>query len=224
MTSPANARTVNGGRVYTNPCRDDDRTYDSVTRLISEGVPKHLGNWFKKVTAEWSYDNQTTWADLPRDQAVTLMKTASDRVRDAAGNIGNHVHTHLEQRALGETPPDLAFACPDAIPVGRTGRTVPRRMGTPGSTSSNTPSTPTGTATPARSTSSPTSPGSGKSSATTRHRKASTAKSDCSWRPTGTRITCSSKTPKATPLSSPSPKSTAVSSSTSGPTLIRLSL
>lgn len=102
MTSPATAISTPAGRVYINPLRDPSPEYISVTRVITDGVPKHLENWFKRTTAEYAVDQQAIWQQLPRDAAVDLIKREADRVRDAAAARGNVVHALLEAATSGQ--------------------------------------------------------------------------------------------------------------------------
>lgn len=83
---------------------------DSVTRIISGGVPKFLTAWAAKLAAECAVHKQSEWAHLPDDEAIAHIKKASDRVRDRSADIGTRAHKWCEDRVAGthgEPDPDI---------------------------------------------------------------------------------------------------------------------
>lgn len=105
--APRNATTTNRGRTY----RWRDETFDSVTTILSGGVPKPaLTNWAAKSVAEWTAKNfEQVAAVVKSDQAaaVDLMKGAPWRERDKAALKGTDVHTAAENWVLGVPQPDF---------------------------------------------------------------------------------------------------------------------
>src|SRR6187551_160646 len=101
--SPLNAtETDMGRRTYTWT----DERYVSVTSIISGGIPKFLLPWGAKLVAEAAYDRRDEWLPMGRDEAVMLLKSVPNLVRDKAANLGSAVHAAAEAHALGLPVPE----------------------------------------------------------------------------------------------------------------------
>jgi len=99
MTSPKNARSVNGRRFYTYR----GQQFESVTSLLGAGYPKEwLKFWSAKMVAELAFGDRS-WLDLPEEEAVKFLKGAPWRKRDKAGDHGTVVHEALAALARGAT-------------------------------------------------------------------------------------------------------------------------
>lgn len=104
MTNPRNATTTTRGRTY----EWNGETFDSVTTIISGGVPKgFLTNWAKKLVAEAAVHEREVWAPMSAAEAVDWLKHANDRVSDAASDVGSEVHDWAEAKVLGKPLPPL---------------------------------------------------------------------------------------------------------------------
>lgn len=134
MTAPKLATTTKDGRrVYRDnlpPCQlladlgydhQPDLIYPSVTTVIGNGIPKKvlyldaddqpitvIDKWGVKAAAEYAVDHYGDWSDLGRDEAVKLIKTAPDRVRDSAARRGTDVHDVVYNLALGQVVPTVS--------------------------------------------------------------------------------------------------------------------
>lgn len=135
MTGPALANTASSGaRHYRDtlpPCEllaelgyqvEPDVDYPSVTTVIGHGIPKKvlylegddrqpvtsIDKWELKAAAEYAVDARAEWQPYERDAAVKLIKTAGNRVRDAAGKRGSDVHDIVERLAAGQLVPSLS--------------------------------------------------------------------------------------------------------------------
>ena len=103
MTSPRNATTTKSGRTYTWA----DESYPSVTTLLGALSKPALVNWAAKMVAEYAVDNGPeilALAKADRDGAIRALKGSPWQKRDAAANLGTHVHDQIEARILGQTP------------------------------------------------------------------------------------------------------------------------
>lgn len=104
MTGPRNATTTNRGRTY----QWRDETFDSVTTILSGGVPKPaLTNWAAKSVAEYVAANLAevnAIAAKDTAAAIDLMKGSPWRSRDAAALQGTAIHAWAEAHVLGQTP------------------------------------------------------------------------------------------------------------------------
>lgn len=109
MAGPRNATTTNRGRTY----QWRDETFDSVTTILSGGVPKPaLTNWAAKSVAEYVAANLAevnAIAAKDTAAAIDLMKGSPWRSRDAAALQGTAIHAWAEAHVLGHTP-DKALA------------------------------------------------------------------------------------------------------------------
>jgi hypothetical protein len=79
-----------------------------VTGLLG-GIPKDwLGFWAAKIVAEYAVAHQDAWKQLPRTDAIKLLKGAPWTKRDDAGARGSAVHNALEAHLLGKEIPELS--------------------------------------------------------------------------------------------------------------------
>ncbi len=104
MTGPKQARTGNwGSRFYEWPPNSDEpEKFDSVTTILSGGVPKPaLQPWGQKLVAETAFDQLDTWSKMSRDEAVDYLKRAPYRNTDKAAAQGSDVHAWAESYVLG---------------------------------------------------------------------------------------------------------------------------
>ncbi len=89
----------------------------SVTNVINNGVPKNLLPWATWEVAKLAVDSVPQLVRLrgerARNEMVTWLKGASDRVRDAAGSFGSAIHDVAEAKVL-EKP--HAEPTPDQVP------------------------------------------------------------------------------------------------------------
>lgn len=108
MAEPKNATTTSYGRSY----KWKDEQFDSVTTILSNGVPKFLTNWAAKTAATFAVEKRKAWADLDNDAAIDLIKGAPNRDRDKAGSLGSQLHDYAEAAALDKPMPaaDLILA------------------------------------------------------------------------------------------------------------------
>lgn len=104
MAGPRNATTTSRGRTY----RWGDEVFDSVTTILSGGVPKPaLTSWAAKSVAEFVAANLAevnAIAAKDTAAAVDLMKGSPWRQRDAAAVQGSAIHAWAEAHVLGQVP------------------------------------------------------------------------------------------------------------------------
>jgi hypothetical protein len=115
MTQPAHAsQDQDDNRFYNFP--DDDRSYPSITTIISGGIPKELAAWAARETAVRAVDEFDTWALLAtRKDQLEYVKTAATDLRDHASTVGTIVHAYAEARLLGRIPTPAGLGL-DAAP------------------------------------------------------------------------------------------------------------
>lgn len=101
------------------PTRDEQGYYTlpdgtkclSVTTTIGKGVPKDLVGWATWEVAKLAVESIPRLSRLrgraARDEAVTWLKGAADRVRDTAANFGSAFHDIAEARVVGKPMPDV---------------------------------------------------------------------------------------------------------------------
>ena len=83
----------------------DGERLKRVTTLL-QGIPKGwLGTWAAKMVAEFAVDHRNAWAELPRTDAIKLLKGAPWSKRDDAGDRGTAIHAALEAYTRGEPIP-----------------------------------------------------------------------------------------------------------------------
>lgn len=83
----------------------DGAFYRRVTTFC-DGIPKGwLGAWAAKMVAEYAVEHRESWAELPADDAVKLLKGAPWSKRDKAGDRGTAVHNTIEALTRGEPLP-----------------------------------------------------------------------------------------------------------------------
>lgn len=104
MAGPRNATTTNRGRTY----QWRDETFDSVTTILSGGVPKPaLTSWAAKSVAEYVAANLAEVSAIAAKDtaaAIDLMKGSPWRQRDAAAVQGSAIHAWAEAHVLGKAP------------------------------------------------------------------------------------------------------------------------
>ena len=87
----------------------DGNRYRRVTTLLG-GIPKPaLVGWGIKSVAEFAIEHKDQWEDLPKADALKLLKGSPYSKRDAAGDRGTAVHKTLEALITPgkEIPEDL---------------------------------------------------------------------------------------------------------------------
>lgn len=99
MTNPRNATTTSRGRTY----QWRDETFDSVTTIISGGVPKPaLKAWGERVVAETAVKKKDVWAKMTPEEAVDFLKRSPFRETDKAATKGSDIHEWAEAHVLGQ--------------------------------------------------------------------------------------------------------------------------
>lgn len=88
--------------------RIDGQFYRRVTTLCG-GLPKPwLGSWAAKMVAEFAVEHRESWMELPKTDAIKLLKGAPWSKRDEAGIRGTAVHDALDGYIKGlPFPKDL---------------------------------------------------------------------------------------------------------------------
>ncbi len=116
MTANTNAKDYTGRIDFTTAAGNvshfyklDGERVPGVTTIINGGVPKPgLISWAAEQAAIVAIDRSEEWLFLDRDEAVAYVKAEHERVRDAAGARGTHMHEHAEQYLrTGVVPPDV---------------------------------------------------------------------------------------------------------------------
>lgn len=103
MTNPRNATTTSRGRTY----KWSDETFDSVTTIISGGVPKPaLKAWGEKMVATTAVDKKAVWDSMTKEEAVDWLKRAPFRETDKAATKGSDIHEWAEAHVLGQPVAD----------------------------------------------------------------------------------------------------------------------
>lgn len=78
----------------------------SVTTIIGQGVPKDLVGWATWEVAKAAVDSIPKLSRLrgttARNEMVTYLKGAANRVRDAAATLGSAIHDVAEAKVLGQ--------------------------------------------------------------------------------------------------------------------------
>lgn len=102
MAEPKNRSDAPRGKVY----RWRDETFDSVTTIIENGVPKPaLKAWGQKMVAEFAVDRMDAWLEMERDEAVDFLKRAPNRFTDRAAARGSDIHEWARCHVLGQPVP-----------------------------------------------------------------------------------------------------------------------
>ena len=103
MTNPRLAQDTPQGRYYTDPAGGPALV--SVTNVLSTAVAKQaLIPWAVKLTTEHLLDNLAEVNARIDDDRPTLtkeIKAVHREVKEAAGNLGDRIHTAAEQHVLG---------------------------------------------------------------------------------------------------------------------------
>ncbi len=91
---------------------DDDGKLDSVTKILSEGLPKPaLINWAANTTASYAVDHWDELALDPISERIRKLRAARFGERDRAARRGTEVHALAERLIRGEeveVPDELA--------------------------------------------------------------------------------------------------------------------
>lgn len=84
---------------------------DSVTSIISQGVPKGeaLTRWSARVAAEFAVANLGGIAEMEPTDAEKLIAAAPFKKRDDAAELGSNVHDYAEALVLGLPVPELSY-------------------------------------------------------------------------------------------------------------------
>ena len=96
MTAPKYASRGNGGiRTYTF---DDlpGTAFPSVTSIIGMLDKPALRPWGQKLVAEYAVDHRESWQDLPRADAVDLLKGVPYRTSTRKADLGSIAHDALD--------------------------------------------------------------------------------------------------------------------------------
>lgn len=107
MTAAKKVPTRDRSGYYTLP---DGTKCMSVTTVIGKGVPKDLIGWATWEVAKAAVEATPKLARLrgatARNEMVTWLKGASDRVRDRAANLGSVIHDAAEAKVLDKPFPE----------------------------------------------------------------------------------------------------------------------
>lgn len=88
--------------------RDGEDTFLRRVTTLLRGIPKDwLSNWVAKTVAEFAVDRRDAWSDLPRTDAVKLLKGSPWSVRDDAADRGSAIHAALEAHLRREDLPEM---------------------------------------------------------------------------------------------------------------------
>lgn len=80
--------------------------YRRVTTFLG-GIPKPwLGSWAAKMVAEFAVQHRDSWMELPKTDAIKLLKGAPRSKRDDAGDRGTAVHNTIEAIVRGDGIPE----------------------------------------------------------------------------------------------------------------------
>lgn len=94
-------RRIRSGRYWRYDL--DGRRALSVTKIISDGIPKpNLIDWAARSAAEYAADHLDEISPLERQAAVDLIKTAHRRTTTAAAAKGTEIHGIAQRLAAGE--------------------------------------------------------------------------------------------------------------------------
>lgn len=102
MSNPRNATSTKwGGRSYV--WREE--RFDSVTTIISGGVPKGaLKAWGERLVAETAVNKRDIWDAMDANEAIDWLKRAPYRETEKAAAQGSDIHDWAERHALGLAP------------------------------------------------------------------------------------------------------------------------
>lgn len=110
MTSPARSRNIrirgDSTRIYTDAA---GREYPSVTSVINMLDKPALVYWSAKMAAEYAILHREALADLPAEDAITLIKGNWRKKRDKAADLGTLVHDYLDRGVRPDSLPELAY-------------------------------------------------------------------------------------------------------------------
>lgn len=82
------------------------KKYARVTSIVGCLPKPALVGWAAKSVAEYAVAHRATWANLPADDAVKLLKGAPWSERDAAADRGSTIHKIIEAYVSGAPIPD----------------------------------------------------------------------------------------------------------------------
>lgn len=85
---------------------------DSVTSIISQGVPKGeaLIKWATRECGNYAAQHRDELAELPPEEHAERVKTSPFNQRDDAAELGTNVHDYAEAYVLGTPVPELSEA------------------------------------------------------------------------------------------------------------------
>jgi len=96
-------RTTNpagfGGRRYIHPLTLQE--VPSVTTILNAVAKPALVGWAAKSVATFAVEHRESWAGLPDDDAIALLKGSPYRKRNSAADSGTDVHSYAEGRLGG---------------------------------------------------------------------------------------------------------------------------
>jgi hypothetical protein len=88
--------------------RDGEEQYLRRVTTLLRGIPKDwLANWTAKMVAEFAIDHKEAWSELPRTDALKLLKGSPWSKRDDAGDRGTAIHAALEAFVRGKPIPTM---------------------------------------------------------------------------------------------------------------------
>lgn len=103
MTAPALAVYTADGRGYRHPITGE--TAIGVTTAIKSLNKPSLVGWAAKMAAEYAVKNWDTLAVLDADERIADIKTAHERSRDKAADLGDAVHNAIDAYVASEQMP-----------------------------------------------------------------------------------------------------------------------
>ncbi len=84
----------------------DGTRYRRVTTFCG-GIPKPwLGGWAAKMVAEFAIEHRDQWTELPKTDALKMLKGAPWSKRDDAGDRGTAIHNTIEAFVKNQSAPD----------------------------------------------------------------------------------------------------------------------
>lgn len=106
MSNPKHSRK-RSGRLYVWPPDPEEgepqHEVPSSTTLIGAGLPKPFLKWWAAgVAAEYAVENVDGWRNLPREDAIDLIKRAHHRYTTGRAALGTEAHDAVEDFLRGE--------------------------------------------------------------------------------------------------------------------------
>jgi hypothetical protein len=108
-TAPKSSAVSTYGREYVWPTKPPHEfVVPSVTTILKHGLPKTaLPYWAAQLVAEYAYDHVQAWRDLPREDAIDLLKRSPYRSIRQKAALGTSVHAAIESFLSGRRPIDV---------------------------------------------------------------------------------------------------------------------